>query len=358
MQNISKAIVKWYEQNKRALPWRDTKDPYQIWISEIILQQTRVNQGINYYYRFIKNFPDIFALANTPVEKVLKTWQGLGYYSRARNMHYTANIIVKEYKGKFPSNFSDLKTLKGIGEYTAAAIASIAFNKTEPALDGNVYRVLSRLFGIAESPQKAIGKKIFRQKAIELIKNQPPGTFNQALMEFGALQCIPINPDCNSCILQKYCFAFQNNMINELPIKKQKINQRPRYFNFLHIFYNNKTYIEQRTQNDIWKLLYQYPLIETNHSVTIEYLTKLPIWAQLFDNTRVYIQQVSEEKTHQLTHQKIFAKFYTIRISQPNQFLLKNYKEIKHNTIQKYSVPKLIDNYLQEVDNKFSNPWD
>lgn len=351
MQNISKAIVKWYEQNKRALPWRDTKNPYQIWISEIILQQTRVNQGINYYYQFINNFPDIIELANAPVEEVLKTWQGLGYYSRARNMHHTANIIANEYKGKFPCNYSELINLKGIGDYTAAAIASIAFNKPEPALDGNVYRVLSRLFGIAESPEKANGKKIFRQKAIELLKNQSPGTFNQALMEFGALQCIPINPDCKNCILQKFCFAFQKNLVNELPVKKQKINQRIRYFNFLHILYNNKTYIEQRTQNDIWKLLYQYPLIETNHSVTLEYLTKIPLWNQLFDNTNVYIQQVSEAKPHQLTHQKIFAKFYTIKISQPNLFLLKNYKEIKLNTIQKYSVPKLIDNYLQEIDN-------
>lgn len=347
MLKTGKTFVTWYEQNKRALPWRETNDPYPIWISEIILQQTKVNQGISYYYNFIKQFPDIYTLANAPIEKVLKIWQGLGYYSRARNMHYAAQQVINQYQGKFPANFQELLKLKGIGEYTAAAIASIAFNIPEPALDGNVYRVLSRLYGIAESPQKADGKKIFRQKAMELIKNQSPGIFNQALMEFGALQCIPKNPDCTRCVLKNLCFAFKNNMVNELPLKKQRIKQRQRYFHFLHIHYQNKIYIEQRTQNDIWKLLYQLPLIETNKPVNTENLTKQTLWKNLFKGTRVNIQNISKEIIHQLSHQKLFTKFYYINIDHPNSYLLKNYMEINAEDIEKYSIPKLLDNFLR-----------
>ncbi|MGC9373409.1 MAG: A/G-specific adenine glycosylase [Bacteroidales bacterium] len=347
MLKTGKTFVTWYEQNKRALPWRETNDPYPIWISEIILQQTKVNQGISFYYNFIKQFPDIYTLANAPIEKVLKIWQGLGYYSRARNMHYAAQQVINQYQGKFPANFQELLKLKGIGEYTAAAIASIAFNIPEPALDGNVYRVLSRLYGIAESPQKADGKKIFRQKAMELIKNQPPGIFNQALMEFGALQCIPKNPDCTRCVLKNLCFAFKNNMVNELPLKKQRIKQRQRYFHFLHIHYQNKIYIEQRTQNDIWKLLYQLPLIETNKPVNTENLTNQTLWENLFNGTRVNIQNISKEIIHQLSHQKLFTKFYSINIDYPNAYLLKNYMEINAEDIEKYSIPKLLDNFLR-----------
>jgi len=348
MLKISKSIISWYKQNKRALPWRETHDPYHIWISEIILQQTRVNQGINYYYKFIEQFPDIYSLANAPVEKVLKTWQGLGYYSRARNMHYTANDIIKNYEGRFPENYQKLLKLKGIGEYTAAAIASIAFNIDEPALDGNVYRVLSRLFGIAESSEKAKGKKIFKQKAAKLLKNQPPGIFNQAFMEFGALQCLPGRPYCNHCILKNTCFAFQHNMVSELPVKKQKINQSHRYLNYLEIRYKNKIFIEQRKQNDIWKLLFQLPLIETKSPVSLEHLIKNPLWEKLFNNTETEIQKKSNERIHHLSHQKLFTTFYQIKINRPNSFLSKNYLQINTQDIEKYSIPKLIENYLKK----------
>ncbi|HSH52483.1 MAG TPA: A/G-specific adenine glycosylase [Bacteroidales bacterium] len=347
MLTIRKTFITWYEQNKRPLPWRETNNPYHIWISEIILQQTRVNQGISYYYKFIKQFPDIYALANAPIEEVLKIWQGLGYYSRARNLHYAAHQIVNNYQGKFPANFQELLKLKGVGEYTAAAISSIAFNIPEPVLDGNVYRVLSRLFGIVESPQKANGKKTFKQKAIELIINQPPGIFNQALMEFGALQCIPKNPECTQCVFKKQCFAFQNNMVNELPLKKQKINKSHRYFHFFDIHYQNNMFIEQRKQNDIWKLLYQLPMIETNEPVSIENLTKQTLWKKLFKGTIVNIQNISKEKIHHLSHQKLFAKFYNLTIDHPNLYLIKNYIEINAEDIGKYSIPKLIENYLR-----------
>ncbi|HKL07988.1 MAG TPA: A/G-specific adenine glycosylase [Bacteroidales bacterium] len=351
MLKISKTLLTWYEQNKRPLPWRETNNPYSIWISEIILQQTRVNQGINYYYRFIKHFPDIYALANAPVEEVLKIWQGLGYYSRARNMHCAAHQIINNFEGKFPARFQDLLKLKGVGEYTAAAIASIAFHIPEPALDGNVYRVLSRLFGIAESPQKAKGKKIFKQKAFALIQNQPPGIFNQALMEFGALQCMPKNPDCHQCVLQNYCFAFQNKLVTELPVKKTKINQRLRYINFLYIQYQNKIFIEQRKKNDIWKLLYQLPLIETKQPASIENITNQTLWKKVFKGTKVNIQNISGEKIHHLSHQKLLTRFYHIKINHPNSYLIKNYLQINSENIEKYSVPKLIENYLDEINN-------
>lgn len=351
MSGISQVIIKWYKKNKRDLPWRDSENPYLIWISEIILQQTRVNQGINYFYLFIEKFPDINSLARASIDEVLKIWQGLGYYSRARNMHYTAQQIVKQYNGKFPDNYNNLIKLKGVGEYTAAAIASIAFNKPEPVLDGNVFRVLSRLYGISESTQTSGGKKIFMKKALELILPEAPGLFNQAIMEFGALQCIPKKPDCLNCDLKLYCYAFQNDLVNKLPVKKQKIKQRNRFLHFLYIKYDNKTYIEQRKQNDIWKLLYQFPVIETENTCSIELLKKNRQWQHLFNNTKITIKSIPKEKIHLLTHQKLYAKFYMIEIEEPNQFLTENYLEINIKNLKKYSVPKLIDNYLTEISN-------
>lgn len=351
MSGISQIINNWYEQNKRDLPWRDSGDPYIIWISEIILQQTRVNQGINYFYRFIERFPDIYSLASATTDEVLKMWQGLGYYSRARNLHFTAQQIVKEYDGKIPDNYNNLIKLKGIGEYTAAAIASIAFNKPEPVLDGNVFRVLSRLYGISESTQKSGGKKIFMQKAHELIVSENPGLFNQAIMEFGALQCIPKNPDCLSCDLQLYCYALKNDLVNDLPVKKQKIKQQNRFLHFLYIKYNNNTYIEQRKENDIWKLLYQFPVIETKKSCSFDQLVKSNQWHHFFNNTKILIKSISDEKIHLLTHQRLYAKFYMIEIEQPNHFLTENYLEISIKKFRKLSVPRLIEKYLTEINN-------
>ncbi|MFO7827681.1 MAG: A/G-specific adenine glycosylase [Bacteroidales bacterium] len=351
MSTISQTIINWYEQNKRGLPWRESRNPYIIWISEIILQQTRVNQGISYYYRFIEKFPDIYSLASATTDEVLKMWQGLGYYSRARNLHFTAQQIVKKYNGKFPDEYDELISLKGVGEYTAAAIASMAFNKPEPVLDGNVFRVLSRLYGISESTQKSSGKKIFMQKARELIEPKSPGLFNQAIMEFGALHCTPKNPGCSNCDLQFYCYAFQNNLVNELPVKKQKIKQRNRFLHYLYIQYNNNTYIEQRKQNDIWKLLYQFPLIETDKLYNIDEVISNSKWRQLFNGTKTIIKSISEEKIHLLTHQKLFARFYHIEIEQPNHFLIENYQQIPNKELDKLSVPKLIENYLTEINN-------
>ena len=351
MDNISNPLIRWYSYNKRALPWRETKDPYKIWVSEIILQQTRVNQGLNYYDRFIDKYPDVQSLADSSIDELLKLWQGLGYYSRARNMHYTANEIVREFKGQFPSDYSDLLKLKGIGDYTASAIASISFNQTTAVLDGNVFRVVSRFFGISESTQTASGKKVFKEKLSELIPKKDPGTFNQAIMEFGALQCTPHNPDCTNCPLKTSCFAFNHQMISELPVKKQKVKQQDRFFNYFFIIHDEYTFIEQRTSNDIWKLLYQLPLIETAKEVSMKELQENKLWINLFNDCELEIDPKPVKKKHILSHQKIHARFYKIKVKSLNGPFEKKYQKIHFSELQNIGVPKLLENYLAQINN-------
>ena len=347
---ISQTIINWYFNNKRDLPWRDTIDPYKVWISEIILQQTRVNQGINYYYRFIESFPDIFSLANAEIDHVLKLWQGLGYYSRARNMHETAKYIVNYYNGVFPTEYTDLVKLKGIGEYTAAAIASFCFNAGIPVIDGNVFRVLSRIFGITESTQSASGKKIFKEKAHEIIDKKQAHIFNQAIMEFGALQCIPKNPDCTVCPLKEYCFAFNNQMVIDLPAKKIKVNQSNRFFSYIYIIYKNTTFIEKRTADDIWKMLYQIPLIETQEVVGIHKLSETELWNKLFDKTEITLNSPTLHKTHILSHQKLNCTFYKIQINKPGDYIRNHYIQIPVKEINKYSIPRVLDWYFGKIN--------
>ncbi len=350
MMNISENLIEWYSYNKRDLPWRDTKNPYNVWVSEIILQQTRVNQGLDYYYKFIERFPDIKALSKAKIEELLKVWQGLGYYSRARNMHHTAQIITSEYKGKFPSSYDELLKFKGIGDYTASAIASISFNEQTPVLDGNVFRVIARLFGISESTQTNKGKKKFKQKLYELIPKEDPGSFNQAIMEFGALQCIPSNPDCKTCLFNTICFAYNNNLVSDLPLKKQKVKQQIRYFNYLYITYKKQTFMEQRTNNDIWKLLYQLPLIETNKKLTILELEQTNEWKDIFQGTKPEIDIDFIEKKHILSHQKLNTTFYRVKINKTNSYLLKKYMKIDIEQLSTLGIPKLIENYFKEIN--------
>jgi len=346
---LNQIIINWYHNNKRALPWRDTTNPYYIWISEIILQQTRVNQGINYYYRFLEAFPDINSLANADIDQVLKLWQGLGYYSRARNMHETAKYIVAYNNGIFPKEYNDLVKLKGIGEYTAAAIASFCFNEGIPVIDGNVFRVLSRVFGISESTQSASGKKVFKKKAEELMGKAQPHIFNQAIMEFGALQCVPKNPDCTVCPLKKHCFAFNNQLVSELPVKKTKANQANRFFNYIYIIFNGTTFIEKRVTNDIWKMLYQIPLIETDKKSDIQQLSNTELWNKIFDKTEITISSPILHKTHILSHQKLDCVFYKIHIKKPSPYLLNNYIQIPTEEINKYSIPRVLDWYFGKI---------
>jgi len=248
---FSSKLINWYHQNKRDLPWRNSTDPYQIWLSEIILQQTRVDQGLSYFNKFIEHHPNVNSLANAPEKEVLNLWQGLGYYSRARNLHFTAKVISKEHKGIFPSDYNDILKLKGVGEYTAAAIASFAYNLSYPVIDGNVYRVLSRIFGIENPIDSSKGKKIFKALATELIDNKNPATYNQAIMEFGALQCTPKKPKCEDCPFRLECYALKNELTAELPKKEKKIKQRNRYFNYVVVIDNEKIYLKERKEKDI-----------------------------------------------------------------------------------------------------------
>lgn len=336
--NFCNILVSWYKKNKRELPWRGINDPYRIWLSEIILQQTRVTQGLPYYLAFIKKFPNIHELAKAKEDEVMKTWQGLGYYSRARNLHCTARYISRKLHGKFPEEFEEIKKLKGVGEYTAAAIASFAFNKPHPVIDGNVFRVLSRIFGIGIPIDSARGKKAFRKKAEELIDKKNPGLFNQAIMEFGALHCVPQNPNCTQCPFGKICVAYKKNLIPYLPVKSKKKKIQKRFFNYLVINKEGKISIKKRTDNDIWKNLYDFPLIETKKNISIKKLSKFPELVQ------IKIKSVSPVFKHILSHQLIFGRFLEVE----GTFLgyPKNLIHVHRNQLNNYAFPKLVEKYL------------
>ncbi len=347
MKQVTRIIEKWYEVNKRELPWRSNPLAYQIWLSEIIFQQTRINQGLAYYNRFIDKFPTIQQLAQASLEDVLKLWQGLGYYSRARNLYITAKNIVSRYNGIFPSDYNELLSLKGIGEYTAAAIASIAFNIPVAVLDGNVYRVLSRLFGINSEITSKVGKKLFRQKAEEILNKKKPGTHNQAMMELGALICLPRNPLCNQCPLNSICYAYKNNIVHMLPVKKANGKTRERFFHYLHISYHGNTFIHQRHKKDIWNLLFEFPLIETTQDIKPDKLTEAEEWKNLFNGTCHIINSISKPYIHKLTHQTLKVFFYHVTIHNSSKTLLENYLCIPENKIINYPVSRLTEKYLK-----------
>ena len=262
MEKFSKKVINWYLQNKRDLPWRNTRDAYKIWLSEIILQQTRVEQGLPYYEKFVAAFPTIKDLANAPQDKVMKLWQGLGYYSRARNLQFAAQWVMSEHKGKFPKEYNEIIKMKGVGEYTAAAIASFAYDLPHPVLDGNVYRILSRIFGIHDAIDSSAGKKKFMEKLHELLPVQEAANFNQSIMEFGAIQCVPKNPKCDECIFKNECYAFANEKIELLPIKEKKLIKKDRHFYYLISSDGENTIIKKRADKDIWHSLYEFPLFE------------------------------------------------------------------------------------------------
>ncbi len=347
--NVSRALIGWYLENKRDLPWRQTTDPYRIWLSEIILQQTRVEQGTPYYFKFIEAYPTVSELAKAPEEKVLKLWQGLGYYSRARNLHTTAKTINTLYKGVFPDNYQDIKALKGVGDYTAAAISSFAFNLPHAVVDGNVYRFLSRYYGIETPIDSSDGKKNFAALADEILDKKKPALHNQAIMEFGALQCKPAQPECVSCPFNKSCFAFKNQSIALFPVKSKKLKVRNRYFNYLVIKYKENIYLRKRPDGDIWQHLYDFPLIETINDVSPNHLYQLEAWQSLLGNRPVQITSVSGSVSHKLSHQHISAKFFELHLKQRPKLLLKlKYIEIQLDDIKKYPVPKLVERVLQE----------
>ena len=315
--NFTTILSKWYEKNKRDLPWRRTDDPYRIWVSEIILQQTRIEQGRDYYLRFLKKFPDLHVLAEATEEEVLKLWQGLGYYSRARNMHAAAREIMSLHRGIFPKTYDGIRKLKGIGDYTAAAISSIAFGIPSPVVDGNVLRLFSRFFGIREPIDTQKGKNAVLEKAKQLISHEHPGDFNQAIMEFGALQCRLI-PDCKICPLKSGCVAFKENRISEYPVKSKKQGQRTRYFHYFFITtgkgQKRSVFVKKRTGNDIWKNLFDFPLIETKIATTHKKLILSKEWNDLFSGMKIKLIKESKVYRHILSHQVIMAKFYHLEL--------------------------------------------
>lgn len=342
--NFKKKLKHWYSINKRNLPWRATSDPYRIWLSEIILQQTQVKQGLPYYKSFVKTYPTIYDLAKANEQDVLKLWQGLGYYSRARNLHYTANYIVSELNGEFPANYSQLLQLKGVGDYTASAIASFAFNEATAVVDGNVYRVLSRVFGLETPINSTAGIKAFKTLATSLIDTKDPSTYNQAIMEFGSVHCKPKNPNCASCPFNDNCVALQNKTIDLLPVKINKTKVKTKFFNYL-VFRDAKdqTLFEKRTQKGIWKNLYQFPLIETEKSLDISEVEQLDLKPYIKENLNFDISLYNEtDKVHKLSHQHLHTKFWIIDTPElPKQ-------AISINKIKDYPTSVLINDFIDE----------
>lgn len=344
--DFSKILTIWYSDNKRDFPWRNTKDPYFIWLSEIILQQTQVKQGLPYYEAFVNKFPSVFHLASASESSVLKLWQGLGYYSRARNLHSTAKHVVSEFGGKFPSNYSGLIKLKGIGDYTASAIASICFNEPTAVVDGNVYRVLSRYFGIGTPINSSQGIKEFKNLAMSLIDRYSPGDYNQAIMEFGATQCRPTNPDCTVCPLNHECNAFLEKKTAYLPVKLKKTMVTKKHFNFLVLISNDrKTLFHKRTAKGIWQNLYQFPLVETPEILTPDDFANNTAVKNLLKDIPFEFTLYNEEiLVHKLSHQHLHTRFWIVEVNHLPQ------KGIPISEVEQYPTSILISNFMDEFD--------
>jgi A/G-specific adenine glycosylase len=340
---FSKTLITWYLHNKRDLPWRGINNPYFIWLSEIILQQTRVAQGTPYYYAFTEAFPTIDDLASADEETVLKLWQGLGYYSRARNLHSAAKYVVNELEGVFPNTYSEILKLKGVGDYTASAIASICFDEPTAVVDGNVYRVLSRCFGINTAINSTSGIKEFKSLAQKLIDPRDPATYNQAIMEFGARHCVPQNPDCTGCVFNDGCSAFRRNKVGALPVKLKKTKVRNRYFNFLvPLTDDKKTLLKQRKGKGIWQNLYEFPLVETAHEVDETALLSEENFRSIINEWDIDSVSLYNEVaiTHKLSHQHLHTRFWIVILkSELDQ--MQTIREVKEK-----AVPVLIGNFI------------
>lgn len=347
--NFSSTLLNWYNKNKRELPWRKTKNPYKIWLSEIILQQTRVNQGLKYYKNFIRKFPNILSLAKATEDEVLKTWEGLGYYSRARNLHKTAKIIVKDYNSIFPITYENLLRLPGVGPYTAAAISSICFNKKEAVVDGNVFRVLSRFFNIKTPINSTKGKKQFALKAKEILPTSNYGDYNQSIMEFGALWCTPHSPNCKQCVLKSKCKSFENNNVNMLPVKESSHKLKNRFFEYFLIEKNGCLLVKKRIENDIWKHLYEFPLIEYKIQLKTDNIKQSKKF-KLF-KSQLKIDAFYEIKTtiHKLSHQKIHCRFWSTHCFLSTEKNMPSSSWIKKDNIHKLAFPRAIQKELNNL---------
>ena len=342
---FAQTLLNWYHVNKRDLPWRSTNDPYIIWLSEIILQQTRVDQGLPYFNKFAQSYPTVGDFAQATEDEILKHWQGLGYYSRGRNMHKTAQMVMEEHAGYFPRDYDRLIKLKGVGEYTAAAISSFSGNEAKAVVDGNVFRLLARYFGISEPINTTRGKKIFTALAQELLDQEQPGLFNQAIMEFGSLQCKPKNPDCSTCPLQIECVARKENRVNDLPVKLKTAGVRNRYFNYLILVQDGNLAMHKREGRDIWQNLYQFPLIETSVPIAAHELLHTPEFETSWGkNAR--IKGITGPVKHQLSHQRIHAQF--IEIAGFKVIDTQNFTWTPLDQVEALAQPKLISDFSKK----------
>lgn len=350
-QHFADNLIHWYERNKRDLPWRNTVDTYQIWLSEVILQQTRVNQGLPYFQKFLYHYPNVKALAEAPEKEVLRHWQGLGYYSRAKNLHACARMIIKDYNGKFPNCYKDLLKLSGVGKYTAAAIASFAYKEKVPVVDGNVYRVLSRLFGVEDDISSAKGQHNFFELAKTLIPKKKSDIYNQAIMEFGALHCTPSQPKCETCPFKSACFAYREGKQHFLPVKNKKLKIKNRFFHYFILHYKDKIGMNERQHKDIWQGLYDFYLVEEKQFKNPETIRGNETVEWIIKNGGIMLHE-SRAFKHILTHQHIHAKFFHVRMKDAllsnSQLKMKNTAYYSINEIMDLPKPILIDNYLKE----------
>jgi len=346
--NFSDELLQWYQKNKRELPWRHTADAYVIWLSEIILQQTRVEQGLPYFNRFLEKYPDVASFAAAHEDDILKLWQGLGYYSRGRNMLKTARMVQEQHNGKFPQRYEQLIKLKGIGEYTASAIASFSTNEAKAVVDGNVYRVIARYFGISEPINSTKGKKIFQQTANDLLNKKHPGLHNQAMMEFGATLCKPKNPACGICLVRQGCYAFLHNAVTSLPVKLNKIKVRERYFNYFLITDAHNILMNKRDERDIWANMYDLPLIETSSLLPPDELLALPETESFF-GPDIKILEISPYKKHVLTHQRLYVR--VIKLQDKPVKLKKDWFFTPIENLEKLAMPKIIFIFIKNIFN-------
>ncbi len=343
---FAEKLLQWHKTIHRPLPWKGEKNPYFIWLSEIILQQTRVEQGSPYFKKFKERFPDVGSLAKAPEDEVMRLWQGLGYYTRARNLHAAAKYICGELNGRFPTTYEGIRKLKGVGDYTAAAIASFAYNLPYPVVDGNVYRALSRCFGIRTPVDSSRGKHQFKSLAEKLIPEKHAARFNQAIMDFGAVQCVPVNPDCGRCPFQNGCAARKKNLVGKLPVRSKKIRQRNRYFHYLVIHDAGSVYLSKRTGKDIWRNLYEFPMIESATALSKDELMQTGDWMRLFHEKGVKKIKFSGNFRQVLTHQKIHASFFEIQVSKGLK--ASGFVRASGNFSQKFAFPGIMRLYLSD----------
>jgi A/G-specific adenine glycosylase len=345
--HFTKILMNWYEPDARPMPWKAEKNPYLVWLSEIILQQTRVEQGLPYFNRFKNRYPAVEDLANASEDELMKLWEGLGYYNRARNLHSSAKFIAYDLNGIFPTTYNAILKLKGVGPYTASAISSFAFGLPHAVVDGNVYRVLSRIFGIEEAIDTTTGKKKFDSLAQMLLDKENPSEYNQAIIDFGAIQCSPKSPSCKDCPFNDQCYAFLNNQIDLFPFKSKKIKRKTRFFNYLILNSGDKVLIRKRSKKDIWRNLYEFPMIETNSLLTNQELFDNSVFQSLVGKDFKTLHS-SKPLKQNLTHQKIISRFVELELEDFTFHNKDTYKIVFLKELDKFAFSKNIDWYLKD----------